>query len=226
MVVIAINSKNDTFRLIISIMITSKKELVFYLMADSMMNLGCFKRSLRKRIKDIFVPDYQMRFLRAMRRNAYYNSRSGFFYRILGGYYRLIQRRLGFILGWSIDCNSFGYGLLLPHYGTIVVGPNNIGNYAVLHTSTCITGNMKTIGNGLYLSTGAKLTSKVVLGNNITVAANSVVTKSFPEDNVLLAGMPANVIKSAEPWYFRDGELFSERVRKIEVLRTRMGISL
>lgn len=206
--------------------ISSKNELDFFLKADSMMNLGCFTRSLRKRIKDLFVPDYQMRFLRAMRRNAYYSSRKGIVNKIWGWYNRLIQRRMGIILGWSIDCNSFGYGLLLLHYGTIVVGPNRIGNYAVLHTSTCITGNLKTIGDGLYLSTGAKITSKVVLGNNITVAANSVVTKSFPEDNVLLAGMPAKIIKSAEPWYIRDGMPYSERVNKIEDLGIKMGIRL
>lgn len=46
---------------------------------------------------------------------------------------------------------------MIPHYGTIVVGGTNIiGNFAVLHTSTYITANHKIIGNGLYLSTGAK----------------------------------------------------------------------
>ena len=134
----------------------------------------------------------------------------------------MIQRRLGIKLGWSITAESLGYGLLLPHYGTIVVGPNHIGNYTVLHTSVCITGNMKTIGDALYLSTGAKITSKVVLGDNITVAANSVVTKSFPEGDVLLAGVPAIVLKPSEPWYIRDGSMFYDRVKKIEELKERM----
>lgn len=63
-------------------------------------------------------------------------------------------------MGITIVYNVFGYGLVIPHYGTIVVGEsNNIGNYAVLHTSTCISSNGKIIGNGLYLSTGAKITS-------------------------------------------------------------------
>lgn len=134
----------------------------------------------------------------------------------MGGVNKLKQRRLGVKLGWSITAESLGYGLLLPHYGTIVVGPNHIGNYVVLHTSTCITGNMKTIGDALYLSTGAKITSKVVLGDNITIAANSVVTKSFLNGNVILAGMPATELKASEPWYIRDGSMFTERVRRMK----------
>ncbi len=207
------------------VMISTKKELMFFLRADSLMNLGYFKRPLKKVLRDLFVPDYTMQFLRAMRRDSFYANQSGPWNKIRYGYNRLRKRKLGIKLGWSIDSNALGYGLLLPHYGTIVVGPNHIGNYAVLHTSTCITGNMKTIGNALYLATGAKITSKVVLGDNITVAANSVVTKSFPDGNILLAGMPATELKSSEPWYIRDGSLFSERVRRVEELKIQMGLN-
>lgn len=81
----------------------------------------------------------------------------------MGGYapYRFINKirykSLGIKLGFTIPINVFGYGLVIPHYGTIVVGAGNtIGNYAVLHTSTCITAGNKIIGDALYLSTGAK----------------------------------------------------------------------
>lgn len=205
-------------------MIKSKKELRFYIMADSMMNSGCFKRSFNRRFRDFWVPDYNMRFLRAMRKASYFSHQNGLINRFLGGYYKLRQRKFGLKLGWSIASDAFGYGLLLPHYGTIVVGPNNIGNYAVLQTSTCISGNMKTIGDALYVSTGAKLTNKVVLGDNVTIAANSVVTKSFPNGNVLLAGMPATVLKSSDPWYIRDGVEYAEKVKRIEELKMQMGL--
>lgn len=128
-------------------------------------------------------------------------------------------------LGFSIGSDVFGYGLVIPHYGTIVVGGNNkCGNYCVLHTSTCITGNGKTIGDALYLSTGAKITSKITLGDNISVGANSVVNKSLPEGNVMIAGAPAKVIKPAEPWYIRDGKSFTDKVKAIEELRTKMKL--
>ena len=76
--------------------------------------------------------------------------------------------------------------MVIPHNETIVVGnTNRIESYATLHTSTCITDTGRRIGKGLLLSTGAKITGGEVLGDHIVVAANSVVTKSFPEGNVL-----------------------------------------
>ena len=81
-------------------------------------------------------------------------------------------------LGFSISENVFGYGLVIPHYGTIVVGSgNHIGNYAVLHTSTCVTAGNKIIGDGMYLSTGAKVLGDIELGNFTTIGANAVAHK-------------------------------------------------
>ncbi len=134
-------------------------------------------------------------------------------------YYKYKYRKLGVKLGFSIGCDVFGWGLVIPHYGTIVVGNSNrIGNYTVLHTSTCITDNDKIIGDGLYLSTGAKITSNIILGNNVSVGANSVANKSYG-DNILIAGVPAKEIKVSEAWYDRDGEKYSNRVKRIEELR-------
>lgn len=140
-------------------------------------------------------------------------------------YYYALYNRISKKLGFSIGYNVFGYGLVIPHYGTIVVGGNNrCGNYCVLHTSTCITGNGKVIGDAFYLSTGAKVTSKVVLGDNVSVGANSVVNKSVIDGNVMIAGAPAKVIKSTVAWYIRDGESFSSKVNAIENLRQKMKL--
>lgn len=84
----------------------------------------------------------------------------------------------GMQLGLSIGHNSLGYGVIIPHYGTIVVnGEAAIGNFAVLHSFTCIAGK-KTIGNYLYLSTGSQITGDIVLGDGVTVSALSLVNKS------------------------------------------------
>ncbi|HHZ8354277.1 TPA: acyltransferase [Morganella morganii] len=48
--------------------------------------------------------------------------------------------------------------------------------------------------NNVWLGDNVKILSGVTLGENVIVAANSVVTKSFPS-NVLLAGVPAKIIK-------------------------------
>lgn len=202
-------------------MINSKAELSFYIKADRMMNRGCFDYSLRTRIKRLLIPDLIMKYLEYMRKVQYYsNTKEGGVNRVLCCFYKWRYNKLGLKLGFSIGYNVFGYGLVLPHYGTIVVGGSNrIGNYAVLHTSTCISDNGKVIGNGLYLSTGAKITSKIILGNGITIGANSLVNKSCEEDNYMLGGMPAKKIKEMSIWYIKEGTIHKARVEKIEMLK-------
>ena len=182
------------------------------------MNRGRYKPSLTDKIKNLFFPDYIMNFLSAMRKVSYYKHKKGVNQFILYIWYYYKYRKLKIKLGFNIGYDSLGYGVIIPHHGTIVIGSSNrIGNYAVLHTSTCITDNGKTIGDGLYLSAGVKITSKIVMGNNISIGANSLVNKSFEGDNVLVGGMPAKIIKESPAWYIRDN--FIERVKRVEDLK-------
>ena len=204
--------------------ISSKKELKFYLMADRMMNRGTFKRGFARRIIEVFFTDRIMAFLRSMRRYAYYKNKSGIISKLFSAYYYLRFRKWSHELGFTIECDTLGYGVVIPHYGTIVVGKNKIGNYAVLQTSICISSNDKVIGDALYVGTGAKITTKIVLGDNVSIGANSLVNKSFPEGNCMIAGAPATIRKSEGPWYIRDGEYYTGLVKKVEKLKKEMGL--
>ena len=204
----------------------SLRSLKFYIAADmmTMMNVGKFKWSWKDRLKNIVAPPYIMRYLRSMRYLQYLNdNRSSsplWFCQFL--YYRVRYRKLGFKLGFCIDYRSLGYGVGIPHHGTIVVGRSSeIGNYAVLHTSICVTGTNHRIGNAAYISTGTKIISTIKTGDNITFGANSVVNKDFPGD-CMVAGVPAKIIKPSLPWYVRDGQMFSERVDSVEKLKAEM----
>ena len=138
-------------------------------------------------------------------------------------YYRNRYELWGRKLGISIahDAN-IGYGLVIPHYGSIVIGPNAIGNYAVIFQDTTITGNHKIIGDGLYLSAGAKITKKINIGHNVSVSANSVVLSDCG-DNLLLAGMPAKTVRTDYPsWYERDN--LQHRVQQVEMLKSKMNL--
>lgn len=53
------------------------------------------------------------------------------------------------------------------------------------------------IGNNCWIGSSATILPGVTLGDNVTVGANSVVTKSFP-DNVVIGGCPAKIIKYLE----------------------------
>lgn len=56
-----------------------------------------------------------------------------------------------------------------------------------------------TVGDYCWLGMGAMVMPGVKLGPRTIVAANSVVTKSFPEGYCVLAGSPAKQIKSLDP---------------------------
>ena len=161
-----------------------------------------------------------------MRKVQYYSNT----HNEVGGGILLILNKLKFFrlprkLGFSIGYTACDYGLCIPHYGTIVVGnSNHIGPYATLHTSTCITDTGRRIGKGLSLSTGAKITGGEVLGDHITVAANSVVTSSFPDGNALLVGMPAFEKKGYTDWYSSLTGEWKRRVEEVENLKTKIGI--
>ena len=138
-------------------------------------------------------------------------------------YYKSKVHKLGMKLGFTISENVFGYGLVIPHYGTIVVGSgNHIGNYAVLHTSTCVTAGNKIIGDGMYLSTGAKVLGDIELGNFTTIGANAVVNKS-EESNYLLVGIPAEKKRYEDAWMKGS---YRERYEACEELRQNLFESL
>ena len=92
----------------------------------------------------------------------------------------------------------FGPGLSIAHRGTIVVNSGaRVGANCRLHV--CVNIGTKAgygeqapvLGDNVYVGPGAKLYGSIVVGNNVAIGANAVVNKSFPQDNVVLAGVPA-----------------------------------
>ena len=202
-------------------MIRTKQELWFYNAADLMMNRGYFRPTIFQRIKDWIDPDWVIRYLRIYRKMSFYENCPTFYHKLLYKIYNIKKNRLGAKLGFYIG-GDYGYGLVIPHYGTIVAG-GHVGNYAVLHSSICITGRVRSIGDGLYVSTGAKIVGDVKLGNNITIGPNAVVEKGKKGDNLFFDGIPAKIRYESYPtWYVRD--CLEERVRKVEELKQKLGL--
>lgn len=59
------------------------------------------------------------------------------------------------------------------------------------------------IGDYVYIGSNSLIMPGVTIGNNVLVAAGSVVTKSIP-DNVVIAGNPAKIICTTEEYYERN----------------------
>ena len=68
------------------------------------------------------------------------------------------------------------------------------------------------------------MTTKLVLGDNVSIGAGSLVNQNFPDGNVMIAGMPAKCIKATTAWYISDK--FAKRVEAVEKLKKQMNINL
>jgi len=121
--------------------------------------------------------------------------------------FQLWLRRLSVRLGFSLGPNIFGPGVAIVHYGLLVIDPTTrIGKNCRIHMGAHIGGSAQfvpaedqhkyspRIGDNVYIGPGAKLYGPIRIGNNCTIGANSVVTKSFESDGLTLAGIPAKVI--------------------------------
>lgn len=60
-----------------------------------------------------------------------------------------------------------------------------------------------TIGDWVYIGSGVLIMPGVTIGNNVLVAAGSVVTKSIP-DGIVVAGNPAKPVCTVEEFYERN----------------------
>ncbi len=82
-----------------------------------------------------------------------------------------------------------------------VIGPN-VGilsaNHDLYHRNLATADGPVRIGKNCWIGMNAVILPGVVLGDNVTVAAGSIVTMSF-ESNVVIGGVPARVLKHVTP---------------------------
>jgi len=84
------------------------------------------------------------------------------------------------------------------HLGSLLTN-GDLGEDCCLHVNVSIvSGGRDTgtpvIGSKNIFGVGAVVVGSVTLGSGIAVGANAVVTKSFEEDNIAIAGVPAKKI--------------------------------
>lgn len=93
----------------------------------------------------------------------------------------------------SLSCN-IGGGLLIPHPNGIVIHPNAvIGANCLIFQQVTIAGACH-IGSHVDIGAGAKILGPLVVGDNVRVGANSVVTKDVFANDVV-AGVPARSLE-------------------------------
>lgn len=183
-------------------MIENKADLKRYLSQDM-----SFYHQYEKRdqliLRIVQDPAYQIvRYVRYLRKEEYFsNVRKDFIGKLMYFYYFRKKNMLGNKLGFKIPKNCFGSGLTIYHHGNIIVNESaRIGDNCRLHGNNCIGNKGKedvapVIGNNLDLGFGACVIGGVKLGDDVTVGANAVVTKSTKSDSVTLVGIPAQELR-------------------------------
>lgn len=177
-------------------MIQSKMELMEYLMADKIA-LGIDKKYPSLVYGVDLIWKYQILY------RKYEYARNVLTNKINIPYIAWLKFRFtrkSIQLGFSIPINVFGKGLSIAHYGTIVVNGNaKVGEYCRIQENVTIgsTNGLKfapNIGNRVFIGSGAKIIGNIQIADDIVIGAGCVVTKSFCEQGITIAGIPAKKI--------------------------------
>lgn len=96
---------------------------------------------------------------------------------------------------------EIGGGLIVQHGYATIIAPRKIGKKCWVNQGVTIEytndDDCPTLGDNVTVYAGAKILGDVHVGNNVVVAANAVVVKDV-EDNCVVGGVPAKVIKRLE----------------------------
>ncbi|WP_335311073.1 serine O-acetyltransferase [Sphingomonas phyllosphaerae] len=107
-----------------------------------------------------------------------------------------------FLFGVEIASNcEIGSHFYMPHVSGTVIGAISIGHHVVIYHQVTIGAKeimfeyegRPTVGNHVFIASGAKVIGDITIGDGCVIAANSVVNRSTPV-NSLLAGVPAKVL--------------------------------
>ena len=88
------------------------------------------------------------------------------------------------------------------HIGPILVNGRVKGGKDIsLHINTSIVAggtnsSVPVLGSGIVVGVGAVILGGIELGNDVAIGANAVVNKSFLEDDITIAGVPAKKISN------------------------------
>lgn len=114
---------------------------------------------------------------------------------------RIIYKYYKYKYGYDIPyACEIGKGLLIFHIGGIVFSAARCGVNLTLSQNTTVgmkikSGNKEfpTIGNNVYIAPGAAIIGGINVGDNVAVGTNCVLTKSVP-DNAVVVGVPGKAI--------------------------------
>ncbi|WP_085681134.1 serine acetyltransferase [Limosilactobacillus reuteri] len=129
-------------------------------------------------------------------------NKTGIYHKVCFAFYKIMNFVIGIIIFGSElqPSQTISENIFLYHpYGIIINSASQISDGCVIRQQVTI-GN-KGIGNNdcpiikenVEIGAGAKIIGAITIGKNSKIGANAVVTKSFPENSILV-GVPAKNI--------------------------------
>jgi serine O-acetyltransferase len=94
--------------------------------------------------------------------------------------------------------SRIGKGFVIHNFSCIFVLVESMGENCTVNQGVTI-GNIRgsehppVIGNNVYFGAGCKVLGNITIGNNVVIAANSLVISDVP-DNCTVAGVPARIV--------------------------------
>lgn len=177
-------------------MIKSKLDYLAYLEADRQA-LGRRGRGPMFLIQDPIW--YFQRLLRKL--EFYYNCRNTPLWWPMRMWLKYRYKSARLLLGINIPPNVIGPGLLLAHEGPILIHDDaRIGSHFTTNIGVVIgigreEKDVPVIGNHVLIEPGAKIFGGITIADWTHIGANAVVNKSVTEAGMIVAGIPARVIK-------------------------------
>ena len=100
---------------------------------------------------------------------------------------------------------TIGSGFFIDHGIGVVIGETAIiGNNVTIFHGVTLGGTGKekgkrhpTIGNNVFIGSGAKILGNIKIGNNVKIGANAVVLKNI-KANATVVGIPGKIVKTTK----------------------------
>ncbi|MDR3063298.1 MAG: hypothetical protein LBU40_04055 [Methanobrevibacter sp.] len=186
-------------------MIKNKKDYLHYLNEDQKATGAYTKHPILNNNIMILLTDPCWKFQKLLRKLEYWtNCKNRHIWKIYIFYLRFKFQLFSMILGYTMPINVFEEGLCIAHYGSVVISRHaKIGKYCTINSCVNIGGNGSAakIGDNCYIGPGVKIFNPITIGNNVKIGANAVVNKSFTEDNIIIAGIPAKIVNHIDKDY-------------------------
>jgi serine O-acetyltransferase len=169
---------------------------------------------LRKRVAYVVRPEDQTFFRKFIKVNLQMGTIAVMVYRY-GRWARTVRlpiiRQLLFLLYWILNMGvmmaagisimlygDIGKGFVIHNFSCIFILCERMGENCTVNQGVTI-GNIRgakrppIIGNNVFFGSGCKVLGEITIGDNVVIAANSLVVNDVPE-NCTVCGVPARIV--------------------------------